>query len=257
MSTTATVHKRYYGRKPDKKDDRDYRYVASSSVIAALPTSVDLRPNCPPIYDQGQLGSCTSNAIAGAIEYDQMKQGKTPFMPSRLFVYYNERAMEGTVNQDAGAAIRDGIKSVSRQGVPPETDWPYDVTQFAVKPSQQAYTDALLERAVLYQRLPVNLLTMQACLASGNPVITGFTVYESFESQVVADSGVVPMPRRGEQVLGGHAIDIVGYNNSSNWFIIRNSWSDSWGDKGYAYMPYKYLANPQLTGDMWTIRTVS
>src|ERR1700726_1040573 len=127
--STAT-HKRYYGYKKDKPDDNDYKYVASSKVIAALPVSVDLRPNCPPVYDQGQLGSCTANAIAGAIEYDQLKQGKTPFTPSRLFIYYGEREIEGDVGQDNGAEIRDGIKVVSQQGVPSETDWPYNIGQF-------------------------------------------------------------------------------------------------------------------------------
>jgi C1A family cysteine protease len=252
----TTTHKRYYGWKRDKEDTRDYPYKASSRVIAALPTSVDLRSNCPPVYDQGQLGSCTANAIAGAIEFDQIKQGKTPFTPSRLFIYYNERAMEGDVSQDAGAAIRDGIKSVSKQGCPPESDWPYNIAEFAVQPPQQAYTDALLERAVLYQRLPVNLLTMQACLASGSPIVFGFEVFSSFESQQVAQTGIVPMPQRGEQLLGGHACVLVGYDNSSSSFIFRNSWG-LWGDKGYGYMPYHYVANPNLSSDFWTVKTVS
>ncbi len=255
MSTTV---KRHYGWKADKLDDRDYRYVPSSRVIAALPTSVDLRPNCPPVYDQGQLGSCTANAIAGAIEYDQIKQGKTPFMPSRLFVYYNERAMEGTVNSDSGAAIRDGVKSVSKLGVPPETDWPYDISQFKSKPSQQAYDDALLERAVLYQRLPVNLLTIQACLASGNVVTFGFQVYSSFETQQVEQTGIVPMPKRGEELLGGHAVVAVGYSIPDQRFICRNSWG-IWGINGTGYftMPFHYVANPSLSSDFWVIKTVS
>lgn len=260
---TTTV-KRGYGWKQDAKDDRDYPYVASSRVIANLPSSVDLRSNCPPVYDQGQLGSCTANAIAGAIEFDQIKQGKTSFMPSRLFIYYNERAMEGDVSQDAGAAIRDGIKSVVRQGCPPESEWPYDISQFAARPTQQAYIDAMLERAVIYRRVPVNLTVMQACLASGSMLVFGFEVFESFESQTVAETGIVPMPQPGEQILGGHAVGIVGYDNSINRFICRNSWGLDWGLRdssgvngtGYFTMPYSYVANPQLCSDFWTIYTV-
>jgi C1A family cysteine protease len=123
-----------YGWIPDLPDHRDHLYAAPPPRLTALPPSTDLRPQCPPVYDQGQLGSCTANAIAGAIEFDQMKQGQTPFVPSRLFIYYNERDIEGTVGSDSGAQIRDGIKSVAQQGVCPEPEWPYDITKFTEKP---------------------------------------------------------------------------------------------------------------------------
>ena len=118
-----------------------------------MPAAVDLRANCPPVYDQGQLGSCTANAIAAAIEFDRKKQRLTDFVPSRLFIYYNERVMEGTVSSDLGAQIRDGIKSVNKIGAPPETDWPYDIAKFAQKPPTKAYTDAKLDRAIQYQKV--------------------------------------------------------------------------------------------------------
>jgi C1A family cysteine protease len=218
-----------------------------------LPPSVDLRSECPPIYDQGQLGSCTANGIAGAIEFDQRKQGNREFTPSRLFIYYNERVIEGTVTQDSGAQVRDGIKSVAALGAPPETDWPYDVQKFAQKPPALAYTDAKQDLVASYARVPQVLLQMQGCLAEGYPFVFGFTVYESFESQDVANSGIVPMPTSGEKVVGGHCVVAVGYDDSKRVFMIRNSWGTDWGIKGYCTMPYEYLLRPNLAADFWTM----
>jgi C1A family cysteine protease len=248
---------RKYGWRPDLPDQRDHIFSPLYAFsFGALPPSVDLRPQCPPVYDQGQLGSCTANAIAGAVEFDRLKQGLPDIMPSRLFIYYNERSMEGTVDSDSGAAIRDGIKSVARQGVCSESEWPYDITQFTVQPSAQCYTDALKDRALVYSRIIQGQSLLKTCLASGYPFVFGFTVYESFESATVAQTGIVPMPQYGEQVLGGHAVCAVGYDDEQQMFIVRNSWSDQWGDKGYFHMPYMYLMNPGLSSDFWFIRTV-
>ena len=246
-----------YGWVPDIPDQRDHMYAAPAYVMAKLPSTCDLRTHCPPVYDQGQLGSCTANAIAGAIEFDQMKQGLSDvFVPSRLFIYYNERAMEGTVNSDSGAQIRDGIKSVSKQGDCPEDEWPYDITKFATKPPPKCYKDAVAHRAILYQRLAQTLNQMKGCIASGYPFVYGFSVYESFESPQVAESGEVPMPSPGERMIGGHAVVAVGYQDAKSQFICRNSWGDQWGDKGYFYMPYAYLLDNNLADDLWTIRAV-
>jgi len=247
-----------YGWVPDLPDARDYSYAAPLIRFPqGLPSAVDLRSECPPVYDQGQLGSCTGNAIAGAIEFDQRKQGAPEFAPSRLFIYYNERAIEGTINQDAGAQIRDGIKSVATLGAPPETDWPYDITKFSQQPPGQAYQDAKQDIVSSYARVAQSLTQMQGCLAAGYPFVFGFTVYESFESDAVASTGVVPMPASGERVLGGHAVAAVGYNNATRSFIVRNSWGPGWGAKGYFYMPYEYLLTPDYADDFWTIRSVT
>jgi C1A family cysteine protease len=253
-----------YGWIPDLPDQRDHLFAAAPEVVGSLPNTIDLRPDCPPVYDQGHLGSCTGNAIAGAIEFDRMKQKLNVFVPSRLFIYYNERVMEGTVNSDSGAMIRDGIKSVAHQGVCPETEWPYDITKFTNKPSASCYTDALKDRAVAYQRVIPLLNQLKGCLAAGYPFVFGFTVYESFESQQVTNTGHAPMPATSEQVLGGHAVLCVGYEDAHQWFICRNSWGDAWGmpsgpghkDRGYFTLPYPYLTSPQLSSDFWTIRTV-
>src|SRR6202140_1733769 len=143
-----------YGWIHDIPDQRDHFYAAPSAVLRALPPKVDLRQSCPAVYDQGQLGSCTANGIAGAIQFDRMKQNLKPdFTPSRLFIYYNERVIEGTVNSDSGAQIRDGIKSVASLGVCPEPEWPYRIAKFASKPPARAYNDARLDRAVSYQSI--------------------------------------------------------------------------------------------------------
>jgi C1A family cysteine protease len=245
-----------YGWIHDLPDHRDHIYSAPIEHLQALPSSVDLRTQCPPVYDQGQLGSCTANAIAAAIEFDQMKQKILSFMPSRLYIYYNERDMEGTIDSDSGAQIRDGIKSVGSQGVCPENEWPYDISQFAVTPPAQCYQDALRDRALCYQRVAQNLDQMKGCLASGYPFALGFTVYDSFESAEVASTGIVPMPTRSESVLGGHAVLAVGYDDSQQRFLVRNSWGNSWGMQGYFTMPYTYLTSRHLASDFWVIKTI-
>lgn len=251
-----------YGWLPDLPDQRDHLYAAPPAVISALPSSVDLTSKCPPVYDQGQIGSCTANSIAGALEFDRLKQGLQDFVPSRLFIYYNERAMEGTVNSDSGAMIRDGIKSVGTLGDCPENLWPYDGSPFppnpklTQKPTQACYAQALKYKAIQYQRLSQILNQLKGCLASGYPFVFGFTVYESFESNTVAQTGHAPLPSPREAVIGGHAVMAVGYDDSHQWFIIRNSWGTGWGLKGYFTLPYSYLTDRHLSSDFWTIRLV-
>jgi C1A family cysteine protease len=246
----------YYGWNPDLPDVRDHLFAAAPQVLAALPPKVDLRPECPPVYDQGKLGSCTANAIGGALQFDQMKQKERDFAPSRLFIYYCEREVEGTVDSDSGAMIRDGIKCVNREGAPPEDDWPYDIEKFRDKPSQKAYDDAELHQALTYQRVPRTLSQMKGCLAGGYPFVFGFRVYESFESDEVARTGEAPLPKPDEQALGGHAVLAVGYDDDSQRFIVRNSWGEKWAEKGYFTLPYAYLNERGLASDFWAINTV-
>jgi C1A family cysteine protease len=245
-----------YGWIPDLPDERDHLYAAPPAFLSALPPFIDLRAQCPAVYDQGMLGSCTANAIGGAIEFDRLKQSLADFVPSRLFIYYNERLIEGTADIDSGAMIRDGIKSVASQGVCPEPEWPYVISKFTDKPPAKAYEDAKSDRAVSYQSLVQDLNQMRGCLASGYPFIYGFTVYESFESPAVAQTGHVPMPGPSERAVGGHAVLAVGYDDASQTFLVRNSWGAGWGMAGYFAMPYTYLIQPGLADDLWTIRIV-
>jgi C1A family cysteine protease len=248
---------RKYGWIRDLPDQRDRKFQLGQENQGAnpLPASVDLRAQCPPVYDQGELGSCTANAIAAALEFDAARQKLPVSTPSRLFIYYNERVIEGTVSSDSGAQIRDGVKSVAQWGDCPETEWPYDTSQFAVQPTQSCYEDAAKHLALVYEVVNQGLDDLRGCLAAGFPFVFGFTVYASFESEYVARTGHVPMPQWFERAIGGHAVMAVGYDDATSTFIVRNSWGTDWGDAGYFYFPYAYMTSA-LTSDLWTIRTV-
>ena len=257
MAAPLKLKIKRYGWIPDLPDGRDRMFAAPAEALEALPRKIDLKAGCPPVYDQGDLGSCTAQAIAGAIEFDQRKQAQADlFTPSRLFIYYNERVIEGTVGEDAGAMLRDGIKSVSKQGAPHEALWPYVLAKYRTKPVAASYRDAEKHQALLYQRVRRTLDQFKGCLAAGFPFVYGFSVYESFESRTVATTGDVPMPRASEELIGGHAVVAVGYDDDRGRFLARNSWGGDWGRGGYFTMPYDYLLDEHLSDDFWTIRLI-
>jgi C1A family cysteine protease len=259
-----------FGWKPDPPDHRDLTYSAPLLRLASLPAKADLRSKCPPVYDQGQIGSCTANAIAGAIQYQRTAEGDQPdFVPSRLFIYYNERVIEHSVPYDAGAYIRDGMKSVNQLGVPPEDEWPYsdkgypknpDDPRFergapaAKKPTARVYRSAAKYKVSSYARLGQLLPQLKGCLADGRPFVFGFSVYENFFDANGKPRITTPMPSGGQ--VGGHAVMAVGYDDARSVFIVRNSWGPANQDKGYFYMPYAYVTEPSLSSDFWTIRMV-
>lgn len=245
------------GWRPDHPDFRD-AYFAVRPRSTPLPRRVDLRNSAamPSLYDQGDLGSCTANSIGSMFEFVLRKENKPDFMPSRLFIYYNERKIEGTIRQDAGAQIRDGLKVVNKVGVCPESSWPYVEKKFTNKPPAKCYTQAVRHTALQYARVVQTASQMKGCLAEGYPFVFGFTIYESFEGDDVAKTGIMPIPGHGEKSLGGHAIKAVGYDDDRQVFIIKNSWGTSWGDGGYFYMPYSYALDENLSDDFWTIRSI-
>lgn len=244
-----------YGWKKGKKYSENPKTLLVVNNFQSNIKQVDLRQKCPPVYDQGKLGSCTANSLAFCYHYDELLQNeKSIFVPSRLFIYYNERVVEGNVPDDTGAQIHDGIQVLNNIGVCPETDWVYDITKFADKPTDNCYKEAQNHKSVEYNAIDQNLDQIKACLISGYPVAFGFVVYESFESQQVAKTGVVPMPKQNEKVLGGHAVAIVGFDDTKKLFTVRNSWGNSWGDKGYFFMPYDYVLSNDLADDFWTIK---
>ena len=254
---------------PDLPDHRDYSYSSHmlkvSPIVQPLPSKVDLRSFCSLVVNQDQLGSCTSFSLAGNLEFLELKEihekvttseilFSTTFTPfSKLFIYYGERSLEGTITSDSGAQIRDGIKVLAQTGNCSDTLWPYDESKVFVVPSQAAYTEALSHKISTYMRLN-NLDEIRHCLNDGFPISFGFTVYESFQSGQVATTGIVSIPSFYESVEGGHAVLAVGYDDVNKWLIVKNSWGPDWGDKGYFYLPYEYITNPNLSDDYWTIR---
>jgi C1A family cysteine protease len=249
----GSLTKNLRGWIPDLPDHRDFLFAAIRQAPAKLPKAVDLSPVMSPVEDQGQLGSCTANALAGALEFLELKAGRPLVDFSRLFIYYNERALEHSIGVDAGAMLRDGIKVLATQGACAEKKWPYDIAKFTKKPSAACYRDASRHTTKTYHRL-VSLGEMRACLAEGYPFVFGFSVYEGFESARVAKTGVLELPKASERQLGGHAVCAVGYDDKAKRIIVRNSWGTGWGMEGYFTMPYDYVSNRDLSDDFWTLR---
>lgn len=246
-----------YGYIPDQLDFRDFKFDRLLSVTQ-LPAKVDLRAQDCPVFDQGNLGSCTANAIISAFDFDRKKQGIYTTPGSRLFLYYQERVIEGTTSYDSGAQLRDGIKSLVNWGECSEATLPYDVTKFKRKPSKKAYQEAALHKLKNYYSVDnTDINAIKSSLVQGYPVVFGCTVYDSFEYARTSVTGIIPMPRKKEKIVGGHAMKIVGYDDAKKWFIVKNSWSTTWGDKGYCYMPYDYLTNSDLADDFWVLNLVA
>lgn len=243
---------RRYGWVPGTKEPKHFFDVPH---MAVLPTHVDLRSNCPAIYDQGNLGSCTANAAAALAQYIMIKQKLGNWMPSRLALYYWNRLQEGTVGWDSGASLYDAMNTMVIYGVPHDSLWPYNIRKFATKPTKNVWSDAYWHSIQKGLAVRQDLNTIKTTLAAGNPIIFGFVVYESFESNTVATTGIMPMPKDGEQTLGGHAVMAVGYNDETQMIIVRNSWGTSWGQSGYFMMPYDFITNPNYCDDFWTATT--
>lgn len=240
---------------PDVPDFRDKPFMLTmpTTPLKSLPLRVDLRPGCPPVENQENIGSCTAQALVGALEYNEIRD-KTPFADmSRLFLYYNERVIRNTVKVDSGAMLRDGIKALAKTGCCHEKSWPYVTSKFTSKPPVQCYTEASTKLITSYNRIN-SLDEMRLCLAGGSPFVFGFSVYENFESNEVGKTGVLNMPSKNESMRGGHAVLCVGYDDLIKQVIVRNSWGSTWGQAGYFMMPYAYIGDKNLADDMWYIK---
>jgi len=235
---------------PSPRDDRDYRLVCAAS--ASPPRRADLRSLCSAVEDQSSLNSCTANAAVGAMEILERKQQIEQLDLSRLFVYWNTRVLDGTTNQDPGAYLRSSLKAVETKGACLESIWPYNNNMVLARPSDAAYVEEK-RQAVEYLRATQGVGVRQA-MADGFPVIFGMLLSESFMS--ARFGGNVPMPRAGEQIIGGHAMLIVGYDMDARTYIVRNSWGEHWGDKGYCYIPFALVDDPETSFDFWVIRSM-
>lgn len=249
---------RKYGWIRDLPDHRDKKYV--SKFRTDVPPKIIIE-NMPPVYDQGQLGSCTANAIAGAFEFDLIKEGHKDFIPSRLFIYYNERFIEHSVTTDSGASLRDGMKTINTDGVCDELIWPYNIHKFTIKPSEEAYNDASKNKSIEYYSIEPVVAEVKQAIADGFPVIFGFSVPQSFESMEMAQTGIMNMPHLLEPNIGGHAVLACGYddnmehNGLKGFILVRNSWGTTWGQKGYFWMPYAFFNNKHCD-DCWVLKRV-
>jgi len=244
-----------YGTSKDRYDRRDHHYEPPAGLKRKLPQVVDLRPHMPPVYDQRHLNACSANAIAAALWFGDRRHGTGPATvgPSRLFIYFNERAIEGILSHNGPVSLRSGYKTIARDGVCSERLWPYDVRRFRRRPALRCRTAAAEHKAIRYMRIERNLTDMRACLADHRPFTFGFNVHDTFKSGLVKRTGVVPMPTRLDKSLGGHAMLVVGYFEDSRHFIVRNSWGPSWGHDGHCYVPYHYLLEDDLAWDFWTV----
>lgn len=237
----------------DRQDSRDRRYARPRNVKQnSLPKFVDLRQHMTAVENQGELGSCTANAVAGAYEYLAKRITGQSYDISRLFIYYLARKFDGCEQEDSGSTLRLGMKVLAKYGACSEATWPYDIETFCDEPHDEAFQEAAEHLIDEYDRIDVDLHAMKVCLAEGYPFVFGSDIFQSFED--LDHRGHVNMPLPSEENLGGHAMLACGYSDKDQVFLVRNSWGTDWGDKGYCYIPYEYLTNTDLTGDCWTLR---
>jgi len=243
---------------PSPHDPRDFKFSATlTKREAALPPppKADVSASIPEVFDQGQVGSCTGNAGALLGLFRSRAQGRE-IMPSRLMLYYGARELEGETEFDNGAYIRDIFKAWAKRGVAPESVWPYDESKVTMQPTADAYVIGAKTLATSYHALDnTNLDELKTCLALGSPFELGFTVYKQFMYGSWKDT--MPIPKSGEEILGGHAVTAVGYDDVRQAFRIKNSWGNNWKDGGYFWMPYSFITNPTYCDDFWVLLGVT
>lgn len=207
---------------------------------------VDLRPKMPPVWNQDRLSSCTAFALTAAVAYLH------GFVGSQLWLYYKERLLEGSTNEDVGAAISDGIRVLASEGLPPLKEWAYNEDKYAKAPPAMVDEDAGKTLITSFAPLKSSADYLN-CLQNGFPFVVGIMLYEGFESNETAASGLVSMPKPHEKLIGGHAICVVGYTDDG-YYLVRNSWGPDWGIGGYFLLPEAYLEDASLATDAWVIK---
>lgn len=212
---------------------------------------------CPPVEDQGEIGSCTAHSVVGMMEYMMLRAGVRHFNLSRLFLYKVTRKLLGWTG-DTGAYLRTTLQAAANFGVPPEKHWPYDVENYEEEPEAFHYSFAQNFQSLNYTRLDSSgtgkeiRKRLKRCLKAGLVAAFGFPVYSSM------GDGEVPFPSDNDTLEGGHAVLAVGYDddykvgNDKGVIVFQNSWSDYWGYGGFGYIPYRYF-DEELANDIWTV----
>lgn len=259
MPTPRRVYGYGWVRDIPDRDDLQYRLVAP---VAPQPSAGNLNPQwLPPVFNQGRLGSCTGASSSRATMYLIAKEQQPFHEMSALFAYWNARFLEGNEKNDSGAQIRDVVKGIIKYGLCADSLWPYDITKFAIRPSERAFKDAHFTVLESYERIvetgDARIQAAKQAILDGWPIIFGFVVYQFFETELMAQEGVLRMPRPGENIKGGHAVWNWAYDDSRGAVRIRNSWGSEWGIGGDFWMPYGYFADPHLVSDIWVLKTVS
>jgi C1A family cysteine protease len=251
---------RKYGWRRGLPGDRRFPRLALPSYPKLAPAASLMETGfLPPVWDQGSSGSCSGHGTTAAIMYARAKQGLAFIDLSRLFPYWNARVTEGTSASDGGAVIADVVAASQEFGDCPYADLPTDPSLVTVAPPTQAFSDAIIHKTLGATRVwgasgaGLQYHAKHCISVLGLPVVLGFTVYESFESDQVANTGIVPMPGPAEKVLGGHAVLVVAYDDDSQLLTLRNSWGDGWGQKGYFQAPYAFMFDPGVSDDFHSV----
>lgn len=223
-----------------------------ASLINPGDDVIDLRPNCSPVENQSDIGSCVGNAIVGDLEYLEKQEG-LPFVDlSRMFVYYNARLETNSTSTDSGSVISLAMGTLKKMGVCPETTYPYDTSKVFMRPTWEAYREAfahtIIECYMIGTTGDQHHLDIKAALQARHPVVFGTPVWNEIFN--VSSDGKLPMPNTSTQPIGGHALLIVGADFTQRYYIVRNSWGTGWGDLGYCYVPFDYL-DAAGAGDFW------
>ena len=251
-SANAMRGRRLDGCLPPVDSPKDFRAVPN---LQGLPRTVDLRPECTPVEDQGQVGSCTANAAVGALEFQRRREGKPNVDLSRLFVYYNSRKMTGRDREDCGATIAQCMAALLAFGTPAETSWPYDPGSVYTAPPPQVFDEALGNTPREYAKVE-GLEHVKGALARHQPVVFGTSLPERcFEE--AGKTGVMPTPTAAEvedaAQRGGHAMLLVGYDAGARTFIVRNSWGPTWGQGGYCTMTFDTFEGTRAATTSWVL----
>ena len=224
--------------------------------VSTVPSSVDLRKDFTQIKDQGTMGACTAFALVGIFEYILKKNHQPDVDLSEQFVYYNARKANSKSQVDTGSSLTSIIETMKEQGVCLEHLFPYNPEDIASEPPVEAYEDAQARKVVSAKIVNNELHDIKSAVSEGYPVVVTLTIYDSFNPQ----NGFIHIPEETEVregKFGYHTMVICGYNDEARFFVVRNSWGLSFGDKGYCYIPYGYIEDENLMNGACIITEIS